>query len=195
MDEVARFRFNAGIRHSMQSDANTCQLNFRKAKELAAKAVTEYNLALQIEPDNLVILQAKGVALRQQGELLGAADIFEALIEAAPDQSENYYQLSLCFFEHSIYDAAVETFNEALAISKTPALNNRLVSDLEFIALKWMYFAHDCLNMGKPEAFNRLANDAINIVEIGLRFDPNNNGLNHINGLILTDLQQIKNPN
>jgi Flp pilus assembly protein TadD len=48
--------------------------------ESAANAVNEYNLALQIDPDNLVILQTKGVALKQQGELLEAADIFEALI-------------------------------------------------------------------------------------------------------------------
>jgi hypothetical protein len=49
--------------------------------------------------------------------------------------------------------------------------------------------------MGQTEAFNRFANDALNIVEIGLRFDPSNNGMNHLHGLILTDLQQIKNPN
>ena len=163
--------------------------------ESAANAVTEYNLALQIEPDNLVILQTKGVALRQQGAVLNAADIFEALILAESDQSENYYQLSLCFFEHALYESGIDTFNEALAISKTPTLNNRIVSDLRCIALKWMYFAHDCLNMGKPEAFNGLADDAVKIVEIGLRFDPNNKGLNHIHGLILTDLQQTKNPN
>jgi tetratricopeptide (TPR) repeat protein len=163
--------------------------------ESAANAVNEYNLALQIDPDNLVILQTKGVALKQQGELLEAADIFEALIEAAPDQPENHYQLSMCFFECALYESGIDTFNEALTISKTPALNNRLVSDLGYIALKWMYFAHDCLNMGKPEAFNHFANDALNIVEIGLRFDSSNNGLNHLRGLILFDLEQIKNPN
>jgi hypothetical protein len=36
---------------------------------------------------------------------------------------------------------------------------------------------------------------ALKIVEIGLRFDPSNNGQNHSQGLILTDLKQIKNPN
>jgi tetratricopeptide (TPR) repeat protein len=195
VDEVAKFHFNEGIRYSLQAETHACALNFRQSMESASNAVTEYNFALQIDPDNLVILQTKGVALKQQGELLEAADIFEALIEAEPDQSENYYQLSLCFFEHAIYDSGIDTFNEALAISKSPTLNNRLVSDLEYIALKWMYFAHDCLNMGQPEAFNHFANDALNIVEIGLRFDPSNNGLNRLHGLILTDLKQIKNAN
>jgi tetratricopeptide (TPR) repeat protein len=130
MDEVAKFHFNEGIRHSLQAETHACALNFRQSMESAANAVTEYNLALQIDPDNLVILQTKGVALKQQGELLNAADIFEALIEAEPDQSENYYQLSLCLFEHAIYDSGIDTFNEALAISKSPTLNNRLVSDL-----------------------------------------------------------------
>jgi tetratricopeptide (TPR) repeat protein len=184
MDEVAKFHFNEGIRHSLQAETHACALNFRQSMESAANAVTEYNLALQIDPDNLVILQTKGVALKQQGELLEAADIFESLIEAVPDQSENYYQLSLCLFEHAICDSGIDTFHEALAISKSPTLNNRLVSDLGCIALKWMYFAYDCLNIGQPEAFNRIANDAINIVEIGLRFDPSDNGLNHLHGQI-----------
>lgn len=195
MDEVTKFHFNEGIRYSLQAETHACELNFRQSMESAANAVTEYNLALQIDPDNLVILQAKGVALRQQGELLDAANIFEALIEAAPDQSENHYQLSLCLFEHAIYDYGIDTFNEALAISKTPTLNNRLVSDLGCIALKWMYFAHDYLNMGETAAFNRITNDALKIVEIGLSFDPGNNGLRHIRGLISTDLEQMKNPN
>jgi tetratricopeptide (TPR) repeat protein len=195
VDEVAKFHFNEGVRYSLQAETHACELNFRQSMESAANAVNEYNLALQIDPENLVILQTKGVALKQQGELLEAADIFEALIEAEPDQSENYYQLSLCLFEHAIYDTGIETFHEALAISKSPTLNKRLVSDLGYIALKWMYFAHDCLNMGQPEAFTRIANDALNIVDIGLRFDPSNNGLNHLHGLILTDLEQIKNPN
>lgn len=195
MDEVAKFHFNEGIRYSLQAETHACALNFRQSMESAANAVTEYSLALEIDPNNLVILQTKGVALKQQGELLEAADIFEALIEAAPSQSENYYQLSLCFFEHALYDSGIDTFNEALAISKTPTLNKRLVSDLGYIALKWMYFAHDCMNMGALEGFNRIANDAIKIVEMGLKFDPKNHGLKHLHGLILTDLGQIKNTN
>ena len=116
MDEVAKFHFNEGVRYSLQAETHACELNFRQSMESAANAVTEYNLALQILPDNLVILQTKGVALRQQGELLDAADIFEALIEAEPDQSENYYQLSLCLFEHAIYEVDPEVRTDLMSV-------------------------------------------------------------------------------
>jgi tetratricopeptide (TPR) repeat protein len=160
---------------------------------LAAKAVPELGLALQTQSDNAAMLQTKGVALKQQGELLEAADIFEALIESAPYPSENYPQLSLCFYEHNMHESGIESFHEALAIAKSPTLITRLCSDLSIIAMKWVYFAHDCLNLGGPEAFERIAIEVPRISEVGLKFDPKKILFGKMRDQILNDIRQVKN--
>ena len=193
VDAVAKFHFNEGVSYSLQSETQASQLNFKNSIELASHAVREYELALQIDPLHLVILQTKGVALRQQGQFLEAAEIFERLIESTRDQPENYYQLSLCFFEHNLYEPGLETFKEALEIFNTPTWVTRLCSDLATIALKWVYFAHDCLNMGQTEAFEHIAKEVIAIVDIGLQFDPANTFFNQIQDQILTDIRHVKN--
>ncbi len=192
MNETAKLHFNEGVRYSLQSDEQASKLNFRRSMDLAGIAVKEFGIALTADSNNQVILQAKGYALRQKGDLPESADIFEALIESKPDQVENYYQLSLCCFENSMVETGIQTFNEAIEISKDSQLIQRLCFDLGTIGLKFMFFAHDCLQMNNIKAFREIANSALIMINGGLSFESRNARLIHVRKLIVDDIENVK---
>ena len=192
MNETAKFHFNEGVRYSLQSDEQASKLNFRRSMDLAGIAVKEFGIALTADSNNQVILQAKGYALRQKGDLLESADIFEALIESKPNQVENHYQLSLCCFENSMVETGIQTFNDAIKISKDSQLIQRLCFDLGTIGLKFMFFAHDCLQMNNIKAFREIANSALILINGGLSFESRNARLIHVRKLIVDDIENVK---
>ncbi|MBF0359313.1 MAG: tetratricopeptide repeat protein [Magnetococcales bacterium] len=80
-------------------------------------AIQLYNRALEIQPENSVVLSNLGVALQAQGKLDEAAASCQKAIKFKPDYLEAYSNLGNILQDMCRYDEAVENYQKALLIN------------------------------------------------------------------------------
>lgn len=102
------------------------------------EAFAVYQTALQIKPDDVVLLEAYAVALQEHGESRRALEIFDRLLGLAPGKASVLHGRGNAFFVGKQYDAALYCFEAALAIEPglVSAEHNRGAALLELRQLE-----------------------------------------------------------
>ena len=94
-------------------------------------AVKAYDRGLEVEPENVELLNAKGFALFQQGKSEQAVAILEKAIEIDPAHWKAHNNLALASVDRGELELAEAHFRESLAIEPQAAIYNDLGFVLE----------------------------------------------------------------
>jgi tetratricopeptide (TPR) repeat protein len=83
--------------------------------------------AQQAKPDEVDALAARALSLHQSGDMLGAIDAYEALLERAPERADARSNLGAALVHLGRYEEAIEQYRTALArAGHNPAISFNL---------------------------------------------------------------------
>jgi Flp pilus assembly protein TadD len=79
-------------------------------------AITHYQQALQIEPDNVLVRNNLGYALLQEGKVDEAISQYQRVVQITPNFAEAHYKLANALIQKGRVDEAITQFQLALQI-------------------------------------------------------------------------------
>ena len=94
-------------------------------------AVKAYERGLEVEPENVELLNAKGFALFQQGKSAEAVVSLEKALEADPKHWKAHNNMALASIDSGEFELAEAHYRESLAIELQPTIYNDLGFVLE----------------------------------------------------------------
>ncbi|MEM7692346.1 MAG: tetratricopeptide repeat protein [Pseudomonadota bacterium] len=94
-------------------------------------AIASYDRGLELNPDDIELLNAKGFALFQNGDSQRAVSVLENAVRQDPNHWKSHNNLALAYVDLGDYAIAEAHFRESLAIEAQPAIYNDLGFVLE----------------------------------------------------------------
>ncbi|MEM6301776.1 MAG: tetratricopeptide repeat protein, partial [Pseudomonadota bacterium] len=94
-------------------------------------AIASYDRGLELNPDDIELLNAKGFALFQNGDSQRAVGVLENAVRQDPNHWKSHNNLALAYVDLGDYAIAEAHFRESLAIEAQPAIYNDLGFVLE----------------------------------------------------------------
>ena len=172
MNNTAKYYFNLGVENMLIAGSLAHSGKMDEAHININDAIGCYDKAIEIDPSKAIFFSAKGFSLKQLGATLEAGEFFEKSIELDPGFTESYYQLSLCFFEHSLIQSGRETFEEALALHEDKKeLILRFYEDLLELINRHLFYINDVIRMGHKDNILEMTKKVIDVINFTQTFD------------------------
>jgi tetratricopeptide (TPR) repeat protein len=106
-------------RHNVEKDPADFEAHYNLASMLQAKdntdaAIREYELAIQLRPDDATANNALGAALVAAGQPEKAVEILQVALKARPDYFDAHYNLGIALASTNDFEGALQQFQLAL---------------------------------------------------------------------------------
>jgi tetratricopeptide (TPR) repeat protein len=157
--------------HAVEADANNDAAQRLLADALAKdgkrdEAITHYQAALRVRPENAEAHNGLGLALAEQGKFGEAIAQYDEALRLKPNLVDSHYNLGIALASQGRMEKAVEEYSEALRI------------DPEFVKAR--------LNMGVALANLGKTNEAVAQFSEVLRVRPDNPDAHNNMGIVLS---------
>jgi len=99
-------------------------------QKLYKRAISDFNSALDIEPNNFEVLTSRGIANCNQQKFNNAIEDFNHAIRVKPNSAHAYYNRALAYYKSDRTEHAIADFSHAIDIDPKHyrALNNRAMA-------------------------------------------------------------------
>ena len=106
------------ISNKFYYDAYVCRGFCKNAFEDSAGAVEDFSKALDLFPDDLRIIRARGEAKHESKDYLGAVEDLQVVFNSLPEDIDNLHLLAACKFVTLNYEGAIEHYKKLLDLDK-----------------------------------------------------------------------------